>query len=313
MDANQPKTRRLTHAGGSPTQSSKRLTRSQTARKASSSGTRQAATKPQVNRAESALSAGTRAKRITRRASSTHGARRPSSAPSGAVRAEGPTFKNLQLRIHKVVCEKTSRELGKDEMTVAGIEAVAEVQGSGSRKSLKGKARKGKTVAVGKFRKGDEKVFQTPKDIANIPLGPHGGEWPRDFQAWVVMVESDEGALGKAVSAAVDAIDEKVVAYVSSAAATLATGLAAGAAIGSAVPLPLLGSAIGAVAGAATAAIANALKNAKKDDVFPVRTAKHTVQRYPSKAGELRGSRETLTFNGHGGCYKVVVSWAVTG
>jgi hypothetical protein len=75
MDANQPKTRRLTRAGGSPAQSSKRLTRSQTARKASSSGTRQAATKPHVNRAGSASSVGTGAKRITRGASSTYGAR----------------------------------------------------------------------------------------------------------------------------------------------------------------------------------------------------------------------------------------------
>ncbi len=274
-------------------------------------------TKPQINRAGTGQStagrkSGSRPKQRTiTRAEPVKRTITRKEPVRGAVRADAPEFSSLQLCVHEVRGDKTTRELiNADKITIAGIAAVTTVKNRGGKNTVEGGARKGKTLDLGKFRKGDKQKYKN-KVVATIPLGPRAGEWPRDFQSWVLMVELDQGAVGKVVSAAVDAIDEKVVAAVSTAVASLAASVAAGSAIGSLLPLPGLGTALGAAAGAATAAVANALKNAKKDDVFPTRRARCSLDGYPRAAGEIAGSRKTLTFKGHGGVYKVVVSWVV--
>jgi hypothetical protein len=230
-------------------------------------------------------------------------------APSRAVRP-GPTFSKLQLRVHKVTCEKTTRELfKKDDMSMAGIVAYGEVAGSATRKQIKAQARKAKTVELGKFGKNDEHRYDTPKIVAEHPLGPKGGDWPREFPAWLLLVEKDEDALGKVVSTAVEAVDDEVVAFVTTAASTVAAGLAAGSALGSV--WPGVGTAIGAGVGALTAAALDALKKGRRDDVFRLQAVVLKVGTYPTEAGELSSSKKTLTFRDHGAIYKVVISWAV--
>ena len=230
-------------------------------------------------------------------------------APSGAVRAQ-PALTTLQLRIHKVVCEKTTRELlRKDDMSVAGIVAYGEVGGSQSRRKVSARARKGKTVALGKFGKNDVRSFSTPKVVAEHALGPTSADWPREYPAWLVLVEKDEGAVGKVVSTAVDIVDEKVVSLVAGAASTIAAGVAAGSALGTVCPG--IGTAIGAGAGALTAAAMDALRKARHDEVFRLKSVVGKLAACPDTAGQLPGTRKTLTFRDHGGIYKVTLSWAV--
>ncbi len=233
----------------------------------------------------------------------------PGSRPSESKR---PEFQSLQLLIHEVVCEKTTRELvAKDDIKLAGIETLTEVSIKDGQKLLKAKARKGSILAAGKFRKGDAETFRNPKVLAEIPLGPRGGEWPREFSATVLMAEMDGDKLGPIVALIVDAIDDEVGKAVAGAATSLAAGILAGSAVGSLVPIPVVGTVAGAVAGAVTAGVTSALKKAQAPDVFPPERAKFALDAYPSAAGPVADSRKTLHFEGHGGVYRVVCSWCV--
>src|SRR5207237_362717 len=124
----------------------------------------------------------------------------------------------------------------------------------------------GNTLGPEKFKNGDVKHYSTPQEIAQIPLGPPGEEWPRTFMATLLMIEKDEGDIGTVVNKVIDAIGKEVEMAVKKA-ASLAAAALAGATIGSS--FPLVGTAVGAAVGVGVNAAFNAIKKSRADDVFP--------------------------------------------
>ena len=66
---------------------------------------------------------------------------------------------NVNLLIHEVLCEKTTKEVDKDEIGIVGIPIVGEIKEERGKKILAGKAKKGNTLGPEKFKKGDVKRY----------------------------------------------------------------------------------------------------------------------------------------------------------
>jgi hypothetical protein len=128
-----------------------------------------------------------------------------------------------------------------------------------------------------------------------------------------VMIEQDEGAIGKIVNEVVKSVEKEVAEVVSKAVSTLATAAlygAAGTAVGSAVPF--IGSAVGAAAGASIGLIAGEIKKARKDDVLDPKNVELELERFASKGGEIEGSKRKAVFRDFKGHYVVTHSWSLS-
>jgi len=235
------------------------------------------------------------------------------SSGSGDTAARTPTFTKVQLRVHEVTCVKTTKEIDRDEIVLAAIQAEGEVVEKAQKKELRAKARKGDVLDVGKFKKGESQKYSKPKVVAEFELGAKELDFPRNFFGMLLMIEKDEGDIGAVVNAAVKAVEKDVTAAITKAATTTVTGLAGGLAAGGAAGsvVPIVGTAIGAAAGAAATAAMNAIKKSRKDDVFPPEVVDLALRSYPKEAGEVAGSKGVANFKAFNGHYKVVYSWSV--
>jgi len=257
-------------------------------------------------------------KRAKRKKSSTTKPTKKKVVKRKVVATKTSTSRYANLRIHQVKCVKTTKEIDKDEIVLCGIETSGEVVMKRNKKSLKGKAREGKRISVGKFKKRTVKNYKNPKVVARLNLGSRKADWPRNYIASILMIEKDEGQIGKIVNSVVKAIDKQVtkaVVKIASGAATAAAGSAlsaigAGAAAGSVVPL--VGTAVGAAAAAAVAAGFSVIKKARADDVFPPKRLKLKLNKHPSRKGQVSGSKKKVTFRGFGGVYTVLYSWSIS-
>jgi phage tail tape-measure protein len=184
---------------------------------------------------------------------------------------------------------------------------------SGPKPKVSAKARRGRTIDAGQFKKGDVRDFNPAKVIAEFPLGPREGDWPRHARAALLMIEKDEGDIGTVVSAVVDAIDKDLSRALGSAAAglaaTVATAALAGSAAGSVVPL--VGSAIGAAVATTSALAFGAISQARKDDLFPPEDVHLKLAAYPQRPGKIDGSAGTVRFQAKGGNYRADYYWAI--
>ncbi len=240
------------------------------------------------------------------------GERREKGARKGA---SAPRFEHVDLRIHSIKCVDDSKEIDRDEITLAAIKVEGKMQGSGNAKKLAVKAEKGETLDGGKFKKGDMRKYSQPRRVARFAAGGEGAkdDWPRQYHATLVLIVKDKAAIGAIVNKIVTLIEKqlagKIVATVGKTAANLAAGAAAGAAMGSAVPL--VGTAAGAAVGAAIKAGAGAIKKAREDDVFEPKQVRLELPAFPSDAGEIEGSKDKKVFKGFKGRYDVTYSWAV--
>jgi hypothetical protein len=250
-------------------------------------------------------------------------ARRPGgNKGTGAVRQEShnnrskPDFDRVQLRIHEIECVKTTREIDRDEITIAAIKVEGSLQTSGGKKKLKARAEKGVMLDGGKFKKGDTREFNNPRTVLSFAAGDSDAGWSRYYYATLLMIEKDQGALGDAVNSAIKSVEDEVTRAVEKAAGAAATavvsGLAAGAAAGSAIPVPLIGTAVGAAAGTAVGLVCGQIKKARQDDVFDPREIHLRLDRFPDEAGQIAGSRDKAVFKGFQGHYVVTYSWAVS-
>lgn len=258
----------------------------------------------------------TRTKTITR-------ARRPDSARgTGAVRKESssskhtPDFAQVQLRIHEIECIKTTKEIDRDEMKLAAIKVEGALENSGGKKKLAARAEKGDILDAGKFKKGDTRKYRHPRSVLSFAAGDEDAGWPRYYQATLVLIEEDEGKLGAVINSAVKSVEKEVTVEIEKAAGAAATaiasGLAAGAAAGSAIPVPLIGTAVGAAAGTAVGLISAEIKKSRQDDVFNPKSIQLRLERFPSKGGELAGSKDKAVFKGFQGHYVVTYSWSLS-
>jgi hypothetical protein len=205
-----------------------------------------------------------------------------------------------------VECIKGTREVDKDEIFISAVLVTGERSKRG-KGSQAGSAQAGEIVDFGKFRKGDKKKYARGKRVARFALGGAALSWPRYFPVSLLMIEKDEGALGKIVEAAVDAVDDQVVKAVTAAASSVAgAALTAGAALGSAVPL--VGTAVGAAVGAAVSLGLAAIKNGRADELFEPKSLEWKLSSPPA---ENQTRDATVSFEGFGGKYRVNLTWSV--
>lgn len=244
------------------------------------------------------------------------GRRKPERKPDKPSKPKkGQVFKKIELRIREIICVKTTKELDKDEIILSSVETQGKLSGKQDKFKVKAKARAGKTIDAGKFRKGDKESYLPPKLIAQFPLGERGDKWPRNYFAVLVMVEKDEGAIGTCLERVINAVDDELVEAVTEKVAeeagraitATATAIGIGAAAG--VIVPLVGPLIGAAAGKAVSKALEEIKKAKADDVFPRHRILYSLEEYPIEEGEIH--RATANFKGFKGHYRVVYSWVI--
>jgi len=242
---------------------------------------------------------------------STGAARRPTARVVSRT-TDAPRYEKVYLRIHRVECVKTTKEIDRDEITVGVIKTVGVITEKRGRKLVRAAGKAGKSVNAGKFKKGTTRRFRPAKVVASFPYGGRNRDWPRHYPASIVLIERDKGSVSKVINTAINAIDEEAVTLATGLATTAATGLAtsvaAGAAAGSVVPL--VGTAVGAGVGAAVTVGLNAIKRSRAHDVIGFKRADCNLRRAPSKGGQV-GDRKTLVFVGQKGRYKVTYSWEV--
>lgn len=223
-----------------------------------------------------------------------------------------PMLSQVTLRIHEVTCEKTTKEIDRDEIVLTAIRTLAKVEKRDTRR-VAGFSEEDKRIDVGKFRAGVSKAYGPPQPIAQFPLGGEKVAWPRYYVATLLLIEKDEGAIGTIVNAAIDAIDKQVKAAVATVVATATecalTLAAAGVAAGSVIPL--IGSAVGGAAMLAVGVALEAIKQSRADDCFPPRQVRLALDSPPRTRGAVAESRSTARFTGFNGAYKVVYSWSV--
>jgi hypothetical protein len=225
-----------------------------------------------------------------------------------------PYFGMVNLRIHEIECIKTTKEVDRDEITIAAIKVEGRLEKSAGKEKLAARAEEGEVLSAGKFKKGENRRFSPPRTVATFPSGGKGLEWPRYYYATLVMIEQDEGAVGKVVSEVVKSVEKEVADVVSKAVSTAAvaalSSLAAGAAAGSAIPF--IGTAVGAAAGASIGLVAAEIKKARQDDVFQPENIHLRLERFSNDGGEIEGSQRKAIFRDFQGHYVVTYSWALS-
>jgi hypothetical protein len=244
---------------------------------------------------------------------------------TGAVRKESseskdtPRFTKVHLRIHEIKCVKTTKEMDRDEITLAAIKVEGEVQDSGGKKKLAARAEKGDLLDAGKFKKGDTRKYKQPRTVLSFAAGDAGDkdiDWPRYYYATLLMIEEDEGTIGNIVNQAIKSVEkgfsEAVGRAANDATTAVLSRLATSAAVGSAIPVPLIGQAVGAAATFAVLSVGAEIKKSRKDDVFDPKEVHLELHRFPNKEGEFHESRGKKVFKGSQGHYVVTYSWAIS-
>lgn len=230
----------------------------------------------------------------------------------GAVRADQPRYSTVNLRVHEIRCITTTGELGADNIVLAAVKVEGAVGGTPDRRKLVARAQRGEQLEAGKFTKGDRQAYPKTRVLASYEAGGPIGADPRYFLGALVLIEADRAHIGEVINSTVAAVEQEVVAAVSTVAVTASgaalAGVASGAALGSVVPL--LGTAIGAAAGAAVGLALGQIKAARADEVFPLERVELELSHFPSEPGEIPGSRRNVTFEGFKGKYVVEYSWA---
>jgi hypothetical protein len=206
---------------------------------------------------------------------------------------------SLTLRLHKVHCV---------DQTTPGVEEWAshdEICLGGTASSDSGDQTNTTAIPqflVGKFKDGDEKVYDPPKVLKTFPVS---GAYPKTFVCVMAMAERDGGGFATFLSDLLHSITDEIDAVIT------AAGVAAGAAIGGAIGGPV-GALAGAVGVFLVNEIINLIGNIKNDEIF---MAQQTSVRMDSSSQKFANETDTAdmrhwNFKGHSGEYNVFYSWA---
>jgi hypothetical protein len=229
------------------------------------------------------------------------------------MRNDMPYFGMVNLRIHEIECIKSTKEIDLDEIILAAIKVEGKLEKSAGKEKLAARAEKGEVLNAGKFKNGENRRYSPPRTVATIPSGGKDMGWPRYYYATLVMIEQDEGAVGKVVNEVVKSVEKEVAEVVSKAVSTAAvaalSGLAAGAAAGSTIPF--IGTAVGAAVGTSIGLVASEIKKARKDDVFQPENVHLRLERFSEDGGQVEEPKRAV-FQGFRGHYVVTYSWALS-
>jgi len=207
---------------------------------------------------------------------------------------------SLTLRLHRVHCvDQTTpgvEEWASHDQILLGGTASS---GSGDQTSTT----EIQQFLVGKFKDGDEKVYDPPKVLKTFALS---GAYPKTFLILMAMAEQDPGGgfvtfLSDLLHSVTDEIDAVIT----------AAGVAAGAAIGGAIGGPV-GLLVGAVGVVLVNEIIKLIGNIKNDEVF---AAHQTAVQVASASQKFANGTDTMdtrhwNFKAHAGEYNVFYSLA---
>lgn len=237
----------------------------------------------------------------------TAGASGGSSTGSTGANGSGTAVLNrgLKLRLHEVKCiDETNPEWpGSDEIGLGGV-AVSDT---------------GATTQISEFMvgtnfdDGDRKRYSPARNFYTFSL--NNVTYPADFMVAIAMAEKDSGGLSGFIRDLWEAIKDHVGAVLAAvgAAAGAAIGAGVGGTLGTAIGGPL-GTIIGIVAGAILGALVGWLISVLQDDIFRPQSV---ALRLPTpdatfSGGSLSSPQHSVTFNDHGGTYRVYYSWLIT-
>jgi hypothetical protein len=206
---------------------------------------------------------------------------------------------SLTLRLHKVHCV---------DQTTPGVEEWAshdEICLGGTASSDSGDQTNTTTIPqflVGKFKDGDEKVYDPPKDLKTFTLS---GAYPKTFLCLIAIAEQDGGGFATFLSDLLHSVTDEIDAVIT------AAGVAAGAAIGGAIGGPV-GALAGAVGVILVNEVINLIGNIKNDEIF---MAQQTAVQMDSSSQKFANGTDTAdtrhwNFKDHSGEYNVFYSWA---
>jgi hypothetical protein len=209
------------------------------------------------------------------------------STATSVAAQDAPT--RLVLRIHEVksVDETGHFDMGADEIDLAGIAILPD-----------GRKVKLRTLDLGQFNKG--KVKRPSDDFASFDLR-NGPEFPRLFQAMLILAERDHGAgLGDYLKQVLAGSKPTVASPTD---AVNAAGVATSVAAATAGDPTLI----------ATEALRTATKLASiwaKDDIFTPRIVRMKMNRATAlPGGRTATARDTLSLKQFDGHYQIVYSW----
>ncbi len=216
-------------------------------------------------------------------------------------------IRELQFRLHRVKCvdETNPEPFGSDEIALGGV-AISD---------------KGIESKVNQFMVGDNfednviKTYTPPKILKRFLLDDDYTE-PKSFFMTLFMAEKDNGGFGAFLNDAYEAIRDELAVILGAlgGAAGAAIGAAIGGTVGTAIAGPL-GTIIGILAGIILGALITWLVDAFADDVFQPSEDHQSIIFIPSATSSFNGNDDspvqTMTFQDHGGTYRVRYNWRI--
>ena len=235
-----------------------------------------------------------------------------SSSGSGTSSGGGTpaqTFNFLNFRLHEVICDDDTNELGSDEISIDGVGVSAQVEDDIPTPSTNDLI--GLTLTdAGKFKTGDRVSYNPPRRVAQFNLA--GDDFPRLYICNLAMAEIDNGGFSQFISDLYASIQVEVTAIVVAVGAAVGAAIGAGAAAGSlagTIAGPV-GAIVGLILGAVIGAIIGAIAAALKDEIFEVFPVPLILEdRHTAFNGNNTSPRETATFADYGGRYRLIYSW----
>lgn len=228
--------------------------------------------------------------------------------PGGGTPPPAPNF--LRFYVHEIACDDDTRELDKDEITLAGVQLDGDAPSTSSYPT-DATLLTFDPYDAGTFKTGDRKPYSPPRRLCSFPLDASTG-YPHYFSANLVLAEIDNGGLADFIEELYAAIAVNVAAIITAAGVAIGAAIASGAAAGSllgSIGGPI-GTVIGVVVGLIVGALVGALAASLRDEIFsPFPAECFLLDPYGGFNGQSSTPVETTTFTGFGGSYDVTYSW----
>ncbi len=235
----------------------------------------------------------------------------PTSIANPGGGANPPQHTQLQFRLHEVICNDDTNELGQDEIAVGAVSTHGTMDENDNVTSA---ADPEITYPhdLGQYRTGDSRTLG-PLNVETFTLS--GLSFPRLFIVNLALAEVDSGGFADFLEDLYAAVEIYLTAIITAVGvaigAAIGTGAAAGGLAGSAAGP--IGSLIGAAIGVVVGAIVAAVSAASQDEIFEVQSCAIELS---SRSELFNGSNETpvenLTYMGFGGEYTLRYNWRLT-
>lgn len=217
----------------------------------------------------------------------------------------------LQFRLHEVICNDSTNEIGKDEMAVGAVSSHGTTDEDNNVTSA-AEPVISFPYDLGKYKTGERRALG-PLNVETFNLS--GLTFPRLFLVNLALAEIDSGGFASFLQELYEAVEEYLLVIIAAVGIAIGTAIGTGAAAGGLVGTIAgpVGALIGAAIGVTIGAIIALISTAANDEIFEVQQCAIEL---PSRAAQFNGSGETpiesLTYMGFGGEYTLRYNWRLT-